>query len=64
MVGCNDMGFFLCFKRHAAIANNSNGDRKQLANLVNPERQACVFGELSKFVLSFLVRLPLIYFAF
>ncbi len=38
MVGCNDMGF-LCFKRDAAITNNSNGDTKQLANLVNLERQ-------------------------
>jgi len=57
-------GLCQCFKRDATIANNSNGDRKQLANLVNPKRQPCMFGEIFKFFLFFLIRLPLMDFAF
>jgi hypothetical protein len=48
----NDMGF-LCFKRDAAASQTIAMaiGRKQLANLVNPERQPCVvFSEISKFV--------------
>jgi hypothetical protein len=51
-------------KRDATIANNSNGDWKQLANLVNPKRQPCLFGEIFKIFLFFLIRLPLMDFAF